>query len=264
MEKCLITKLKGVADNDSLLKMGEARIKVSKIQGDIDLRVLTLEVEKPTTIYTTGEGVFSTTSEGLVTNPQTSYVMQPTYVYYFYFSNGDYEIHLDNKYSIIEVWVEMSGDGRPDTGFEIDIDDFSYSVINKFYFENSTIKGSLKSLENSKKWLYELDFIDTKSHGNLNIDDLPDKMPVFSYFASTDPSIGGDIIKFKNSLNLDTLDIGGSVITGELNDLAQAQYDNGRTSGSITVYGNGIITHNGRGFNDQMTITFNKRGYVIS
>lgn len=261
MEKCLITKLKGVADNDSLLKMGEARIKVSKIQGDINLRVLTLEVEQPTTIYTTGEGVLSTTPEGLVTNPQTSYVMQPTYVYYFYFSNGDYEIHWDNKYSIIEVWFEMSG--WPDNGFEIDIDDFSYSVINKFYFENSTIKGSLKSLENSKELLYELDFIDTKSHGNLNIDDLPDEMPVFGYFASSDPSIGGDIIKFKNSLQLDTLDVVGSVITGELNDLAQAQYDNGRTSGSIVVYGNDIITHNGTGFVGSKTITFNKGGYVI-
>lgn len=262
MEKCLITKLKGVADNDSLLKMGEARIKVSKIiQGDINLRVLTLEVEQPTTIYTTGEGVFSTTPEGLVTNPLTSYTMNPS-AYDFYFSNGDYEIHWDNKYSTIVVQSTMSGDF--DNGFEIDIDDFSYSVINMLFFEVSTIKGSLKSLENSKEWLYDLEFIGTKSHGNLNIDDLPDKMPVFRYFASDDPSIGGDIIKFKNSLEIDTLDIVGSVITGELNDLAQAQYDNGRTSGDIVVYGNGIITHNGTGFIGSKRITFNKSGYVIS
>lgn len=264
MEKCLITKLKGVADNDSLLKMGEARIKVSKIQGDINTRTLTLEVEQPTTIYTTGEGVFSTTPEGLVTNPLTSYTMQIPSAYDFYFSNGDYEIHWDNKYSTIVVWID-DVQNMSDTGFEIDLDDFSYSTLWLLVLDGEiNVKGSFKSLENSKDFITGFEFKRSTSHGNLNIDDLPDEMPELYNFGSWDPNMGGDIIKFKNSLELTYCDLYGTVITGELNDLAQAQYDNGRTSGSINIEGNGIITHNGTAFTGHKSITFSQGGYVIS
>lgn len=95
--KCLITKLNGVVNNSSLLKVGELRIKIHPSSNNSPLFVYLLN-NKNIHLTIIGDGYF-TDQNGNVNNGKKRDL--PVYnTDGFYVSSGEYEISVDNKYAI--------------------------------------------------------------------------------------------------------------------------------------------------------------------
>lgn len=76
----------------------------------------------------------------------------------------------------------------------------------------------------------------------------------------------GNITALKYCLNLNTLAIPGSPLTGDIEDLAKLQVSNGRTSGTLSIEGTGVITYQGQiiPYPKRRDIIFSSSGYTIS
>ena len=109
MGKCLVTKLNGVVDAD-LLKMGEFRMKVLKIDTPTKYtQSLSIKASKYITLRIVGDGYF--TDADLNANLGKTLSVAANTDLDVYYSNGDYEIYVSDKYSITNLtypyWKEF-------------------------------------------------------------------------------------------------------------------------------------------------------------
>lgn len=136
MNKCLVTKLKGIVNNDSLMKMNELAVHVNRVEtpefGSQFLRITNTDT---CSLRIVGDGNF--TDQNLVENKGNVLQVGNTLSTVF-FSNGDYDIYLNNKYSItIANFINCT----------IDLDDFKYlSLLSQLSCNRAS--GSLKSISN--------------------------------------------------------------------------------------------------------------------
>ena len=98
MGKCLITKLNGSVQNDSLLRIGEFCIKVSKVESPTaDSQRFVVNNSKDAKFRIIGDGYF--TNETLSENKGKELNITANTETTVYFSNGDYEVVVSEKYS---------------------------------------------------------------------------------------------------------------------------------------------------------------------
>ena len=107
MTKCLITKLNGSVQNDSLLRIGEFGIRVSTVESPTaDSQKFSVLNTKDAQLRIIGDGYFTnetlTENKGKVMNIAAN---TETLVYY---SNGDYEIVVSEKYSLTSIGIFLS------------------------------------------------------------------------------------------------------------------------------------------------------------
>lgn len=80
----------------------------------------------------------------------------------------------------------------------------------------------------------------------------------------------GDLVNLAGLVNLTTLNLTrsgrDSLITGSIEDFAEAQIANGRTSGTLSILCNGIITYNNSPINNggTKTITYSDGNYTVA
>lgn len=80
----------------------------------------------------------------------------------------------------------------------------------------------------------------------------------------------GDLVNLAGLVNLTTLNLtrsgSDSLITGSIEDFANAQIANGRTSGTLSILCNGIITYNNSPINsgETKTITYSDGNYSVA
>lgn len=139
MNKCLVTKLTGIVDNDSLMKVGEFSISVNSVKSPTQKsQSFIIRNSNNCVLRIVGDGYF--TDETLAANKGKSLAVNADVVTTVYFSNGDYDIYISDKYSInIAEFYSCS----------INLDDFKYSH-NISQITCSKASGSLKSVLNEK------------------------------------------------------------------------------------------------------------------
>ena len=94
--KTFITRLKGVVNNDTLKKIGELRVKVSKMSNPTgENRVIILNTQKPLTITVNGDGYIT---DSTLSENKGKILSIPVGSSTFYVSNGDYTLSIPNKY----------------------------------------------------------------------------------------------------------------------------------------------------------------------
>ena len=101
MNKCLVTKLSGTANNSSIRKLGEMRVHISSIDTpSATSQKLKLGVSKDVELEIVGNGYF--TDAGLSANKGKTMTALAALNPFaeVYFSNGDYDISIKNKYAI--------------------------------------------------------------------------------------------------------------------------------------------------------------------
>lgn len=101
MNKCLVTKLSGTVNNSSIRKLGEMRVHISSIDSPIATsQKLKLGVSKDVELEIVGNGYF--TDAGLSANKGKTMTALASLNPFaeVYFSNGDYDISIKNKYAI--------------------------------------------------------------------------------------------------------------------------------------------------------------------
>jgi len=220
---CLVTKLKGNVSDDSLLKLGEFRIKVYSVEEpSVETQGMTLQFTEDTEVKIIGDGYF--TDESLTANLGTSKVIPANTATSFYLSNGDYEISIANKYGLAILYLYYQGIanvGSEQMGhFGFNFNDLKYSTkiininamssliygdietvtnftsLNSIILASANLSGDLKSFVNSKNII------------NLNL-------------SGVKGSVKGDISVFKDFTNLSSLILSPlSDVYGDVSELA--------------------------------------------
>lgn len=213
MNKCLVTKLNGTVDNDSLMHIGEFRIKLGKVSNPTkDSQLIKLGVTSDTELRIVGDGYFTdstlTQNKGKkITISRNDEVANDVYV-----SNGDIELAVMNKYNLIEISMPKK---QYNTTKSFNLDELQYSTHLKNIEANSSkVYGDLKSLSKCSKIVSTL-LSDSLITGNISV--FADKNIGTLNLANT--AAVGDISNFKNSSSLSYFYVSDSAISGDISVL---------------------------------------------
>lgn len=261
MGNCLVTKLKGVVNNNNLPILNAFCIEVNDSD---NYNVMVLQPVESLTLKATDEGGVSL-ENGNFTKELT--IQKNQWDVKVYLKKGyNYKVYIYSKYDI----------GRLLCGSTVELLNYGYDVEQCNYMSLDTLKlcnqpcyGELKKLaiETSFNVVEVSPFnvtcnLDTVEMPN-NITDLQSR---FNY-------ISGSIRRFDNKLNVSVLDLlYCRNITGDVKEMLDAQVANGRTSGSIKIgavdsgmtYNGSPITLTSQENHYYMRATFTESGYTIT
>ena len=213
MGKCLITKLNGSVQNNSLLRIGEFSIRVSTVESPTaDSQKFSVRNTKDTQLRIIGDGYF--TNEALSENKGKVMDIAANTETLVYYSNGDYEIAVSEKYSLSSIGISLSTDWKSFKGkLSFDIESLKYSPnITRLLLSNTQVTGDIAVL------------------GKLTgLRDIPN---------ITNTKVTGDISVYKNT-RTNQLQFAGTSVYGDLsvlpNNVLWVQGD--RTTGTFTWTG---------------------------
>ena len=151
MNKCLVTKLNGVVDNDSLLTIGEMRIGFVKVANpETDIQAISVGVSTPTILKIVGDGYFTdkTLSENkgkqITVGEDTSISVTAVFV-----SNNDTQVSIQNKYNIRQLNKYYSSSASGSSLIVINLDDFKYSsLLTSLSLSSTQVSGDISALKN--------------------------------------------------------------------------------------------------------------------
>lgn len=209
MGNCLVTKLKGTVLNSNLLRIGEMRICVHKIDNpNGETQRINLNFTEDVKLEIIGDGYF--TNATLVSNLGKSLIAKANTESLVYVSNGDFEIAILNKYALTKINTRTN----KKTAIK-DIADLKYSsslnhlAINSV--ENVGYFSDIKPLTS----LYYLALSNANIKGSLS--DL-ESLTNLGYIIVGDTSnkLTGNVSSLKAMTKLDTLAIINSYVIGDL------------------------------------------------
>lgn len=218
MNKCLVTKLAGTVNNDSLLKIGELRLSVSTVDSPSkNSQGLYITANQKVNLTIIGYGYF--TNETLSENKGKTLAIRENTQTLFYVSNSNVSISLDNKYALTSLFSyasSMSVNSIVNVNF--DISHLTYSKnLTTFKLPNTQVSGDISSLANLTG-LTTLELPNTQVSGNisslanltglttLNVPNIQVNLAVVAKFSSLrnctfkQGSCSGDLSKLANSL----------------------------------------------------------------
>lgn len=215
MGKCLVTKLNGVVDNSSILRIGEMRLYVDKVDSpNANTQGFAIAVNKPVTLKILSDGYF--TNESLTNNLGTTITLDKSNPNVFV-SNNNVEIAIWDKYSIISMTsYYTTGTGNYAKNKRFDIEGLKYSAdLSELIYSNSQVFGNLENLSNLTKLV-------SLRIGNSNIEgDIKALSRLSSLTSIVLPiSTYGDISAFAEISGLTMIDCTGSSISGDLKNLS--------------------------------------------
>ena len=214
MKNCLVLKCKGTVENDSLLKVGELRIKQNKIDSPTSLTQAIIVNGSNIDAEIIGDGYF--TDKALTANLGKSItnIKSPIYI-----SNSDCEISIKNKYNItalafrefsITQWVDVHSHVN---NKNIDLESLKYSYnITSITVNTDTDISALSNLTA----LTSLIIQNEQVTGDISV---LANMTNMSYLILGD-NITGDISALANMTNMRYLILGNN-ITGDISALAK-------------------------------------------
>lgn len=261
MNKCLVTKLNGVVENNDLLKIGEFRIKLHAVNKENEFtQVLDMGCNSPVTLKSlNGELLFSNSAE----YSSSEFLSEVTFggsdnITRVYLKNIDATIQVFNKYGITFISNGGSNDDSGFHGLEINIDDFKYSRgITSLSFPKSDkkVSGNLGTLKQMTK-LTALDFGGSSISGDIS--ELQDCKKINSINLNGCQNIYGDFSVLGNfpltgEWNTSVL---GTKIKGSVEDFVKVNRRNGRKTGTFTFHWLGDnVTFKGVTFNPSKDAT---------
>ena len=195
MEKCLVTKLNGSSDNSELLRVGEMRMNISKVENPTYVtQGFFILVSKPTTLEIIGEGYF--TDSTLTENKGKTLVIDVNNNNTFWVSSNDVEIAILEKYSINKMNILFQGANSFGNNKSINIDDLKYSLgLTTLSLPMTQVSGDIANLKNLTG-LVSLDLSSTQVSGDIaNLKNLT----ALTYLSFNNVSqVSGDIANLKN------------------------------------------------------------------
>lgn len=209
MGNCLVTKLKGTVQNSDLLRVGELRICVHKIDNpSSETQRINLNFTEDVKLEIIGDGYF--TDKTLVSNLGKTLTAKANVETLVYVSNGEFEIAILNKYALTKINTRTN----KKTAIK-DIADLKYSSSLNYLAINSVENvGSFSDIKSLATLSY-LAISDANINGNLS--DLG-TLTNLSYLiiGNTSNKSTGDVRSLKSMTRLDTLVIINSDVTGDL------------------------------------------------
>lgn len=169
MGNCLVTKLKGISNNPELLRLGEMRIKIKKVDNPTDhTQGFSIIVTKPITLEIVGEGYF--TDRTLSENKGKTLTLKINITNSIWVSNNDVTIAILDKYSLKNLFCYYDGEagGVYSENISIDISDLANSVnMSIIYLPNAQAYGDISALKSLSK-LSDINLSNTQVYGDIS------------------------------------------------------------------------------------------------
>ena len=146
MEKCFITKLNGIVSSPDILKLGEMRINVTKLNNPTSkTQYFSFTFNEKSDIEIIGDGYF--TNENLSENYGKKKTVEPNTDTIIYVSNGDFGLSISDKYSLKNIVVftlnySISNKKMSD----IEVLKFSKNLVN-LNLPNTQVSGDIGGLK---------------------------------------------------------------------------------------------------------------------
>ena len=241
---CLVTKLKGVVNDDSLYKLGEFRLKKERCEDwDAASQCFLVQFEKDEVLTIVGDGYFTDATginnEGKIKNVSANTETK------VYVSNGDFEIAIPDKYNLNILTLNDGnvGSSKYASSKKIvgGIRSLSYSgKLHNFTLNAIQELGDISELHglNSIQYMYgnyssvSGDIASLKDYTNLvdisfpgaygiygNVDSLSKLVNLSMLNLEGNMQMTGDISVFKSMPNLMRVNLGASTLEGDYFDL---------------------------------------------
>lgn len=237
MGKCLMTKLSGTVSDSSILKLGEARLAVKKVDvPSKDINKILLTYTSNETVSILGDGNF--TNDSMVEDKGKTANLTAYESGTLFYSNVDCEFSLPNKYNLVKV-----NSFSPNTCFDIDSLKYSKNLGNIYFSGAKNVSGNISSLKDLSSINY-LVLGGTSVTGDVSyLKDLTNITSISLYGTS----ISGDLSNLKNMTKLTLLDIANTLISGDLSSLKKLSSLSGslRFSAKQTITGDLAVVPNG-------------------
>ena len=223
MNRCLVTKLNGSVDNTSLLRIGEMRIGISKIDSPNHwTQGFRITFNKLTVLEIIGDGYF--TDVNLTENKGKKITLNPNVYEKVYVSNGNFEVAILDKYALVAIFDYDTYDEGNSTYSQknksiSDIGFFKYSTaLTSLGLSNTIISGDIANLKNLTA-LTRIELNNTNLSGDIaNLKNLT----ALTILKLNNTNISGDIANLKNLTALTNLGLSNAQIplTGEISALS--------------------------------------------
>ena len=194
MANCLVTKLKGSTSNSNLLRLGEMRMKILKVQNPTDhTQGFSLMANKPVSLEIVSDGYF--TDKTLTENKGKTITLntEPTSIWVN--GNNDVEIAILDKYSLslVSSNYQEETSGIYGNNIKLNISDLKYSRAMKTLSLHATqVSGDIGDLK---------------------------ALTGLTYLNIRDTQVSGDIGDLKALTGLNSLDLSNTQISGDIGDL---------------------------------------------
>ena len=220
MNRCLVTKLNGSVDNTSLLRIGEMRIGISKIDSPNHwTQGFRITVNKLTVLEIIGDGYF--TDVNLTANNGKKITLNPNVNEKVYVSNGNFEVAILDKYALVAIFDYDTYDEGNSTYSQknksiSDIGFFKYSTaLTSLGLSNTIISGDIANLKNLTA-LTRIELNNTNLSGDIaNLKNLT----ALTILKLSNTNISGDIANLKNLTALTNLGLSNTNISGDIANL---------------------------------------------
>lgn len=156
MGKCLVTKLSGIVNNDSLLRVGEIRFSISAVSNPTsESQKLSISYATDSSLEIIGNGYFtdSTLSKNLGKSRNVNTGSNTVYV-----SNGNFSLIAKNKYKIESITIG--------TAYSFDIEDVKWSSMYNITANYTNTEGDISSLASITRF-QTIDLSYTKVAGDI-------------------------------------------------------------------------------------------------
>ena len=223
MNRCLVTKLNGSVDNTSLLRIGEMRIGISKIDSPNHwTQGFRITVNKLTVLEIIGDGYF--TDVNLTANNGKKITLNPNVSEKVYVSNGNFEVAILDKYALVGIYdYDTYSEGNSTYSQKnksiSDIGFFKYSTaLTSLGLSNTNLSGDIANLKNLTA-LTRIELNNTNLSGDIaNLKNLT----ALTILKLSNTNISGDIANLKNLTALTNLGLSNPQIplTGEISALS--------------------------------------------
>jgi hypothetical protein len=259
MGKCLITKLNGSVQNDSLLRIGEFCIEVRKEESPTaDSQKFSVRNTKDSQLRIIGNGYF--TNETLSENKGKVMDIAANTETLVYYSNGDYEIVVSEKYSLSIFGVFLSTSWKDFKGkLSFDIESLKYSLnIQNLMLSNTQVTGDIAVLGKLTS-LAILMLSNTQVTGDIAV---LGELTSLRHLMLSNTQVTGDIAVFGKLTNLtDIPSVSNTKVTGDISVYKntksnQLQFKGTRVYGDLSVLPNNVLWVQG----DSKTGTFTWTG----
>ena len=232
MSKCLVTKLNGSSNNSELLRLGEMRIGISKIDSPNHwTQSFRITVNKLTVLEIIGDGYF--TDVNLTANNGKKITLNPNVSEKVYVSNGNFEVAILDKYALVGIFdYDTYSEGNSTYSQKnksiSDIGFFKYSTaLTSFGLSNTNISGDIANLKNLTA-LTRIELSNTNISGDIaNLKSLT----ALTILKLSNTNISGDIANLKNLTALTSIELSKRKISFDIDN-----WKNIRDLKSIELY----------------------------
>lgn len=215
---CLVTKLKDTVENSNLPVLNTLIIDVKSNAGySSNMSSIMFKASEALVIKTTGSGYFATTFAGLDDPSErlTELTVNANTNQRLYFYNGNYQIYVNNKYTLTELTFYNSA-GHASQVFSFDLEDIEYSRGITSIRTYGTAKGDISKLSKMTDLVILNLTLATLTSGNVNSLEALSKLETIQFYGCQ--NISGSI-EYLAKKNLSVLGIDGTHITSTVENL---------------------------------------------